>query len=246
MRWGELTELRLRDIHLASGIVTISRSVNEVQPRFHPTGGRFVVKAYPKGRRSRRFKLNHRIVADLVAHAGRFALDADDLLFTLEQLQSPAAPTVKLTVVEELGSTPSDARGRSYRHGTLSAYTAGKCRCVHCRSAFAQYRADRRSQGLDTPRQPRQHDTDGHIPRSYFREQIWRPACAEAGIDPPIRLHDLRHAHGSWLLAGGADLQVVKERLGHVSIATTEKYLHTLPQADDTALAALARIRDHR
>jgi hypothetical protein len=69
-----------------------------VQPRFHPTGGRFVVKAYPKGRRSRRFKLNPRIVADLVAHAGRFALDADDLLFTLEQLQAPAAPTVKLSV----------------------------------------------------------------------------------------------------------------------------------------------------
>ncbi|MCW2940301.1 MAG: putative Tyrosine recombinase xerD, partial [Actinomycetia bacterium] len=38
----------------------------------------------------------------------------------------------------------------------------------------------------------------------------------------------MRHAHASWLLAGGADLQVVKERLGHASISTTEKYLHTL------------------
>jgi hypothetical protein len=36
-------------------------------------------------------------------------------------------------------------------------------------------------------------------------------------------------------LAGGADLQVVKERLGQASIATTEKYSHTLPDADDTA-----------
>jgi integrase len=36
---------------------------------------------------------------------------------------------------------------------------------------------------------------------------------------------------------------VVKERLGHASIATTEKYLHTLPDADETALDALARIR---
>ena len=56
-------------------------------------------------------------------------------------------------------------------------------------------------------------------------------------------MHDLRHAHASWLLAGGADLQVVKERLGHGSISTTEKYLHTLPDADDTALDALARTR---
>jgi site-specific recombinase XerD len=58
-----------------------------------------------------------------------------------------------------------------------------------------------------------------------------------------MRPHDLRHSHASWLLAGGADLQVVKERLGHRSIATTEKYLHTLPDADETALDALKRVR---
>jgi hypothetical protein len=70
-------------------------------------------------------------------------------------------------------------------------------------------------------------------------------ACLAAAIDPPVRMHDLRHSHASWLLAGGADLQVVKERLGHVSIATTLKYLHTLPEADETALAALNKIRRH-
>ena len=56
-------------------------------------------------------------------------------------------------------------------------------------------------------------------------------------------MHGLRHAHASWLLAGGADLQVVKERLGHASIATTEKCLHTLPDADSTAIDALMTIR---
>jgi site-specific recombinase XerD len=139
--------------------------------------------------------------------------------------------------------TEQNPAGRTYRHGTLSAYTAGKCRCVHCRHAFAEYRAKRRLGGLDTPRAPRVRDTDGHVSNQWFRDGIWKPACKAAGIDPPVRLHDLRHSHASWLLAGGASLQVVKERLGHVSIATTDKYLHTLPDADDTALAALDRVR---
>ena len=60
----------------------------------------------------------------------------------------------------------------------------------------------------------------------------------------PVRVHDLRHAHASWLLAGGADLQVVKERLGHGSLRTAEKYLHTLPDADGTALEALSKMRN--
>ncbi|WP_310738235.1 tyrosine-type recombinase/integrase [Microbispora sp. H10949] len=66
---------------------------------------------------------------------------------------------------------------------------------------------------------------------------------AASGLEFKVKMHDLRHAHASWLLAGGADLQVVKERLGHGSISTTEKYLHTLPDADETALDALARTR---
>jgi hypothetical protein len=47
-------------------------------------------------------------------------------------------------------------------------------------------------------------------------------------------------------LAGGADLQVVKERLGHGSILTTQGYLHTLPDADDSALKAMDAIRGAR
>jgi site-specific recombinase XerD len=58
-----------------------------------------------------------------------------------------------------------------------------------------------------------------------------------------VRVYDLRHAHASWLLAGGADIQVVKERLGHGSIVTTQKYLHSLPEADDAAVDAFAKIR---
>jgi hypothetical protein len=105
------------------------------------------------------------------------------------------------------------------------------------------YRAARRAKGKDNPRKlRRKRDTDGHIPNDWFRNNVWNPACATAGLTEATP-HGLRHAHASWLIAGGADLQVVKERLGHGSIATTEKYLHTLPNADETALEALSKIR---
>ena len=66
-------------------------------------------------------------------------------------------------------------------------------------------------------------------------------ALDAAGLGFPVRMHDLRHAHASWLLAGGADLKTVMERLGHSQIQTTQKYLHTLPDTHDQALQALTR-----
>jgi integrase len=243
LRWGELTELRVRDLHPTSCILTVSRGVVELQPRFHPNGERFLVKPYPKGKRSRRFKLSRPLVERLLADARAKGKEADDLLFTFDEVSGEDPVATPIASVDAIGLTEPNEQGRQYQHGTLSAYTAGRCRCVHCRGAFARYRAARRTAGKDSPRGTRKRDTDGHIPRDWFQRVIWKPACKEAGIDPPVRPHDLRHSHASWLLAGGADIQVVKERLGHRSIATTEKYLHTLPDADETALKALRRVR---
>jgi integrase len=81
------------------------------------------------------------------------------------------------------------------------------------------------------------------ISRNTFRTKIWLPALQRSGIDFHVRVHDLRHAHASWLLAGGADLKTVMERMGHAQIMTTQKYLHTLPDADDKALAAFQAVR---
>jgi hypothetical protein len=86
-------------------------------------------------------------------------------------------------------------------------------------------------------------NTDGHIPNTWFRSHVWDPAVEVAELGFRVTPHGLRHAHASWLLAGGADLQVVKERLGHGSIATTGKYLHALPGADQAALEALDAFR---
>jgi integrase len=48
LRWGELTELRVRDLDCGTRMLTVSRAVVQVNPRFHPDNGRFLVKPYPK------------------------------------------------------------------------------------------------------------------------------------------------------------------------------------------------------
>ena len=78
------------------------------------------------------------------------------------------------------------------------------------------------------------------VSRNTFRTKVWLPAVENANISFPVRMHDLRHAHASWLLAGGADLASVMERLGHRQIMTTQQYLHTLPDADQRALDAFS------
>jgi site-specific recombinase XerD len=78
---------------------------------------------------------------------------------------------------------------------------------------------------------------------------VWLPAVKASGIGFAIRMHDLRHAHASWLLAGGSDLKSVMERMGHAQIQTTQKYLHALPEADRRNLEALDRMtqpHEHR
>jgi len=81
------------------------------------------------------------------------------------------------------------------------------------------------------------------LSRATFNTRYWRPAVLRSGVDFNVRMHDLRHAHASWLLAGGADLKTVMDRMGHAQIMTTQKYLHTLPDADDRALAAFEAVR---
>lgn len=81
------------------------------------------------------------------------------------------------------------------------------------------------------------------LSRNTFRTRYWLPALEAAQLGFHVRIHDLRHAHASWLLAGGADLKTVMDRLGHNQIQTTQKYLHTLPDSHEQALSALSRVQ---
>jgi integrase len=69
-------------------------------------------------------------------------------------------------------------------------------------------------------------------------KKSWAGILADAKITG-FRWHDLRHHFASMLVMAGADLYVVKELLGHSTIAVTERYAHLAPEHRAAAVALL-------
>ena len=59
--------------------------------------------------------------------------------------------------------------------------------------------------------------------------QIVRKAAERAGIDKDVSPYWMRHAHAWHALDRGAPVHLVKETLGHSSLATTSRYTHARP-----------------
>jgi integrase/recombinase XerD len=65
--------------------------------------------------------------------------------------------------------------------------------------------------------------------RPLDRTSIWRLVrkyAATAELSIPVSPHTIRHCFATHLLAGGADLRVLQELLGHADVTTTQIYTH--------------------
>jgi len=73
----------------------------------------------------------------------------------------------------------------------------------------------------------------GPLRHSNFYGRFYKPAVVRAGLDPRTRFHDLRHTAAALMIAEGAHLLAVKERLGHSTIqVTADRYGHLFPSLE--------------
>lgn len=66
-----------------------------------------------------------------------------------------------------------------------------------------------------------------HRGRRLTRQGLWliiKKYVAEAGVDPTVTPHTLRHSFATHLLNGGADVHQVQGLLGHANVSTTQVY----------------------
>ncbi len=77
----------------------------------------------------------------------------------------------------------------------------------------------------------------GFLDDSALRRR-YKQALERGGLRP-LRFHDLRHTFGTRMI-GKADINRVKEWMGHASVSTTMRYLHYVPRPEDARLVAEA------
>lgn len=68
--------------------------------------------------------------------------------------------------------------------------------------------------------------TRGNAMSADSLRRVFKQRAAQAGLDPSLHPHDIRHAFATDLVEGGADLRSVQEMLGHASLSTTQVYTH--------------------
>ncbi len=75
---------------------------------------------------------------------------------------------------------------------------------------------------------------------AWFYRAVFRRAVHDAGLNPGLRFHDLRHTCAALMIALNLPILTVKQRLGHSTIQVTmDRYGHLLPSVEDAVVAGL-------
>jgi integrase len=72
-------------------------------------------------------------------------------------------------------------------------------------------------------------------------------AVERAGLDDlpgagKLRIHDLRHLCGTFLVMNGVDLETIRDILGHRDLATTQRYLHVVNEHKKKAISKIGHL----
>src|SRR6266568_2037013 len=83
----------------------------------------------------------------------------------------------------------------------------------------------------------------GPVTDEHFRNRVWYPAVAEAGVRRfPPRI--MRNTAASWLVQDGVPLYDVQALLGHEDYATTQRYAHLAQDAHGKVIESWTRRLD--
>jgi site-specific recombinase XerD len=270
-RYGEATELRVKDFNFQSKEVYVRRTVSDVGYAYLPAGTksegtRFLIVPATKNGNKRTVVLSSALVTEIKKFVRAKALAKEDLLFSkhlVEKRSKIESPTT--SVVGE----PYTIGSRTFQHATAYSYNVGGCRCQVCKEAVREYRnhyrkdkgkgkveslskslskreslskshsrsdseSHSRSLSRSNSKSLSKSLSESHLPRDKWRA-IWNEAINKSGIGWYPTTHDLRHANATQLLKNGVDVHEVKERLGHQSIVTTERYLHRIRHQQSNA-----------
>ena len=82
----------------------------------------------------------------------------------------------------------------------------------------------------------------GPLRATNFRERVWRPSVAAAGLEG-LTFHGLRHSAAGLMIELGVHPKVIQQRMRHASIRTTmDVYGSVLPGVDEAVTARLQEL----
>ncbi len=171
-----------------------------------------------------------------------FNLDDELLTFHRAAVKVPGGSVVK----EPKGGKPIRVPIDPYtvdvvkayrRHRQEQALKAGRGRLAESSYMFSRdpggrthWYPDTASKMWDEVRSARGPDVDGE-PGPLLLPQL-----------QGVRLHDLRHAHATILIAGGVSRRAAADRLGHAQVSTTDRYTHPVTEAERAAAAIIGEV----